>query len=93
MTGQVEELITAIKGLSEAELLELQATPEFALFLHKLYKLRPGDELTLERIEMDAHICREYPCSTDFYRAQSELARPRARFHSQRVIGSSPTGR
>ena len=30
-------------------------------------KLRPGYELTLERIEMDAQICREYPCSTEYY--------------------------
>jgi hypothetical protein len=62
------------------ELLELATTPEWAYFMHRVYKLRPGDELTLERIEMDAQMCRQYPASTEFYRAQAELSRQRARF-------------
>jgi hypothetical protein len=92
MTEQVEELVNAIKRLTDEELLELQSTPEWAYFMHRVYRIHPGDELTLERVEMDARICREYPCSTEYYKAQVELARHRARFHSQkRVIGSSPT--
>jgi hypothetical protein len=48
----------------------------------RLYKIRPGEPLTLERIEMDAQICREYPCSTEYYAAQVELNRQRSR-HSR----------
>ena len=36
--------------------------------LNRLWKLRPGDELTLERVEMDAQICRHIqprPSSTE----------------------------
>jgi hypothetical protein len=47
--------------------------------MHRVYKLRPADELTVERIEMDAQVCREYPCSTEFYQAQVELSRERSR--------------
>jgi hypothetical protein len=43
--------------------------------MHRLWKLSPGDELTLERVEMDAQVCRQYPCSTEYYRAQAELSR------------------
>jgi hypothetical protein len=50
--------------------------------MHRLYKLRPADELTLERIEMDARVCREYPCSTEYYKAQVEFSRQRIR-HSR----------
>jgi hypothetical protein len=77
MTKNVDEFIAAIKSLTDAELAELATTPEWALFMHRVYKLRPGDELTLERAEMDAQICREYPCSTEFYEAQVELSRQR----------------
>ena len=61
--------------------------------MHRLWKLRPEVELTLvERMEMDTRICWECSCSTEYYKAQVELARHRLRFHSQkRVIGSSPT--
>ena len=53
-------------------------------------KLRPGEELTLERIEMDAQICRQWPAGTEYYEAQVELNRQRAHLQSQkRVIGSS----
>ena len=52
------------------------------LFMHRLWKLRPGEELTLERVEMDAQICREYPCSTEFYKAKVELSRQRSQ-HSR----------
>ena len=45
--------------------------------MHRLYKLRPGQEWTVEAVEMDAQICREYPCSTEFYEAQVELNRQR----------------
>lgn len=94
MTPQVEELIAHLKSLSDEALRELATTPEWAYFMHRLYKLRPGDELTVERIEMDARIHREYPCSTEYYKAQVELARIRSRFRSQkRVVGPSPTGR
>jgi hypothetical protein len=64
MTEKVDELIAAIKRLSDEELHELRTTVEWAYFMHRLYKLRSGDELTLERVEMDAQICRQYPCST-----------------------------
>ena len=77
MTPQIEELIAHLKSLSDDALRELATTPEWAYFMHRLYKLCPGDELTLERIEMDAQICRQYPCSTEFYKAQMELNRRR----------------
>jgi hypothetical protein len=86
MTPQLEELVTHLRGLSDEELRELAATPEWALFMHRLWKIRPGDELTLERVEMEARVCREYPCSTEFYKAQVELARNRARFLSQKGV-------
>jgi hypothetical protein len=54
--------------------------------MHRLYQLRPDDELTLERVEMDAQICRQYPCSTEFYRARADEARHRARFLSQKSV-------
>ena len=76
------ELIAAIKRLSDEELQQLRTTPEWAFFMHRLYKLRPADELTLERIEMDARVCREYPCSTEYYKAQVEFSRQRIR-HSR----------
>ena len=41
------------------------------------YKIRMGDELTVERIEMDALVHRQHPCSTEFYKAQMELNRQR----------------
>jgi hypothetical protein len=53
-----------------------------AYFMCSLYKLRPGDEFTLERVEMDAQICRQYPASTEYYEAQVELNRQRTR-HSR----------
>jgi hypothetical protein len=77
MTPSVEELIAHLNRLSDEELRELATTPEWALFMHKVYRIRPGEPLTLERIEMDAQICRQYPCSTEFYRAQVELSRQR----------------
>ena len=82
MTKQVEELIAHLKRLSDGELRELATTPEWAYFMCRLWKLRPGEELTLERVEMDAQVCRQYPCSTEFYRAQAGLARQRIR-HSR----------
>jgi hypothetical protein len=93
MTKQVDALVAHLKSLSDEELRDLATTPEWAYFMHKVYRIRPGEPLTLERIEMEARICREYPCAIEFYEAQVELARHRARFHSQREIGSSPTGR
>jgi hypothetical protein len=69
--------VAALKRLTDEELRELATTPEWAYFMHRLWKLRPADELTLERIEMDTQVCREYPCSTEFYRAQAELSRQR----------------
>jgi hypothetical protein len=51
--------------------------------MHRLWKLRPGDKLTLERIEMDAQICRQWPASTEYYEAQVELNRQR--FQHSRV--------
>ena len=55
---------------------EFATTPEWAYCMHRLWKLRPGDELTLERVEMDAQICRQYPAaSTEYYQAQVELSR------------------
>ena len=69
--------MAALKRLTDEELRELATTPEWAYFMHRLWKLRPADELTLERIEMDTQVCREYPCSTEFYRAQAELSRQR----------------
>ena len=54
-------------------------------------KLRPGNELTVERVEMDARACARYSCSTEFYRARAAEARHRARFLSQKsVITVSP---
>ena len=79
MTERVDELVAALTALSEEELRDLATTPEWALFMHRVYKLRPADELTVERIEMDAQVCREYPCSTEFYQAQVELSRERSR--------------
>jgi hypothetical protein len=64
MTERVEEFIAAIKRLSDEERRELAPTPESAYFMHHLYKLLPGDPLTLERAEMDAQIYRQFPCST-----------------------------
>ena len=75
MTERVDELIAHLKRLTDEELRDLATTPEWAYFMHRLYKLRPGDELTLERVEMDARICRQSPCSTEFYQAQLELTR------------------
>ena len=46
-------------------------------------KLCPEDELTVDSLEMDALLCQNYPYSTEFYRAQAELARQRARFQSR----------
>ena len=83
MTAQVEELITHLKGLSDKELRDLATTPEWAYFMHRLYKLRPGQEWTIEAVEMDARICREYPCSTEYYEAQVDLNRQR--FQHSRV--------
>lgn len=77
MTERVDELVAALKRLSDDELRELAATVEWAYFMHRLYKLRSGDELTLERIEMDAQVCRQYPASTEYYKAQVELSRQR----------------
>ena len=77
MTERVDEFVAALKRLTDKELRELATTVEWALFMHKGYRIRPGEPLTLERIEMDAQICREYPCSTEFYRAQAELSRQR----------------
>jgi hypothetical protein len=82
MTERVDELVAHLKRLTDDELRDLATTPEWALFMHRLYKLRPGDELTLERVELDAQVCRQYPCSTEFYRAQTELSRQRIR-HSR----------
>ena len=82
MTERVDELVAHLRRLSDEELRELSATAEWAHFMHRLYKLRPADELTLERIEMDARVCREYPCSTEFYEAQMELGLQRSR-HSR----------
>ena len=79
MTERVEELITHLKGLSDEELRELATTPEFGLLMHKVYRIRPGEPLTLERIEMDAQICRQWPASTEYYEAQVELNRQRSR--------------
>jgi hypothetical protein len=64
MTERVEECIAAIKRLSDEERRELATAPESAYFMHRLYKFRPGDPLTLERVEMDAQMCRQFPCST-----------------------------
>jgi hypothetical protein len=61
MTKQVEELIAHLRSLSDEALRELATTPEWALFMHKVYRSSPGQELTLERIEWDARICRQYP--------------------------------
>jgi hypothetical protein len=77
MTERVDELIAHLKRLTDEELRALATTPEWALFMHSMYRLRNGDEWTVERIEMDAQVCREYPCSTEFYRAQAELFRQR----------------
>jgi hypothetical protein len=83
MTEQVDELITHLKGLSDDELRGLATTPEWAYFMHRLYKLRPAAELTLERIEMHVEVCRRWPASTEYYRAQTELNRQR--FQHSRV--------
>jgi hypothetical protein len=83
MTPQVDELVTPLKSLSDEALAELATTPEWALFMHKVYRIRPGEELTLERIEMDAQVCRQYPASTEYYRAQADLSRQR--FQHSRV--------
>ena len=77
MTERVDELVAHLKRLTDEELRKLATTPEWALFMHRVYGIRPGDELTLERIEMDAQICRQYPCSTEYYAAQVELSRQR----------------
>ena len=52
--------------------------------------------MTLERIEWDAAICREYPASNEYYAAQVQLNRqrfdtlgPDALVHSKGVL---PTG-
>ena len=82
MTERVDDLVAHLKRLTHEELRELATTPEWAYFMHRLYKLRLGDELTLERVEMDARVCREYPCSTEYYEAQVELYRQRSR-HSR----------
>jgi hypothetical protein len=83
MTVKVDELIAHLKSLSDHELWELSATPEWALFMHKVYRIRPGEPLTLERIEMDAQICRQWPASTEYYEAQVELNRQRMTRHSR----------
>ena len=54
--------------------------------MHRLYKLRPGQEWTVERVEMDARVSARYPCSTEFYRAQADEARHRAHFLSQKGV-------
>jgi hypothetical protein len=82
MTEIVDELVTALTRLSDEELRELATTPEWAYFMHKVYGIRPGEELTLERIEMDALVHQQYPCSTEYYKAQLELNRQRSR-HSR----------
>jgi hypothetical protein len=80
MTERVDELVSHLKSLSDEELRELAGTSEWAYFIHRVYKLRPADELTLERVEWDAQICRQYPCSTEFYEAQVELNRQRFQY-------------
>jgi hypothetical protein len=80
MTKRVDELVAHLKSLSDKELRDLATTPEWALFMHKLYRIRPGEPLTLERIEMDAQICRQYPASTEYYQAQVELSRQRSQY-------------
>jgi hypothetical protein len=77
MTKQLDELVTYLKSLTDEELRDLATTPEWALFIYEVYRTRPGEPLTLERIEMDSRICRQWPCSTEFYRAQVELNRQR----------------
>ncbi len=71
MTPQVAELIAHLNSLSDAELRELAPMPEWALLMHKVYRIRPGDELALECIEMDAQICRQWPASTEYYEGRS----------------------
>jgi hypothetical protein len=83
MTPTVDEIIATLTALTDEELRDLSTTPEWAYFMHRLYKLRPGDELTLERIEMDAQVCRQYPASTENYQAQVELNRQRMTRHSR----------
>jgi hypothetical protein len=82
MTERVDELVAHLKRLTDEELRELATTPEWAYFMHRLWKLRPEDELTVERMEMDARVCQNYPASTEYYRAQAHLARQRYR-HSR----------
>ena len=36
--------------------------------------------MTLERIEMDAQICSQWPASTEYYEAQVELNRQRCQY-------------
>jgi hypothetical protein len=81
MTRQVEELLDRLNCLSDDELRELATTPEWAYFMHRLYKLRPGQEWTVEAVDMDRQVCLQYPCSTEFYKAQMELNRQRSHQH------------
>jgi hypothetical protein len=85
MTKKVDEFIAHIKSLSDEELRELATTPEWALFMHKLYGIRPGESLTVERIEMDALIHQQYQCSTEYYAAQVELNRERFEYQQSRL--------
>ena len=82
MSKRVDDIVAHLQNLSKEAIRELATTPEWAYFMHRVYKLRPGDELTIERIEMDAEICRQYPCSTEFYQAQMELSRQRFEYSS-----------
>jgi hypothetical protein len=56
----VIDLLAHLKNLSDEELRDLATTPESAYFMQKVYRIRPGEPLTLDRIEMDA------PGSTEF---------------------------
>ena len=80
MSKRVDDLIAHLKSLSDEALREQATTPEFAYLMHRVYKLRPQDDWTVERIEMDAQICRQWPASTEYYEAQVELNRQRFQY-------------
>ena len=50
MTGQVEELIAHLEGLTDDELRDLATTPEWALFMRRLCEATPG-----RRVDARAH--------------------------------------
>ena len=69
MTAKVDAIIAHLMSLSDEEIREHRHNAGVGYFMHRLYRLRPGQELTVEGIEMHAQVCRQWPASTRVLRS------------------------